>query len=275
MKVDGWMYYNHAAVPTTAPHETPDISPVINGSIWKNKWSGIPLFARWTTEFDCGYETNWWYIIKQGPFEFETLDRAVRKHIRQSLKKVFVKKIRMNEYAEELCVVHNNACKGYSNFAGNLAAVTHFLNQKSSVDCWAAFSVETNIMVGYMTCEQKDEYVATVTAKYDPQYLNLRASDAIHYTILEYYLNNKGVAYICSGSRTINHVTNAQDYKISTFGFRRAYCRVHVVYNPKFKWIITLIYPIRRLLVKLDRIGIIHQANAVLRMEEIVRCSDE
>lgn len=30
-----WKYYNHAAIPTTAPHETPDMAPIVDGSIWK------------------------------------------------------------------------------------------------------------------------------------------------------------------------------------------------------------------------------------------------
>ena len=35
MQINGWYYYNHAAIPTTAPHEIPDISPIADGSIWK------------------------------------------------------------------------------------------------------------------------------------------------------------------------------------------------------------------------------------------------
>ena len=36
MQIDGWKYYNHAAIPTTAPHEIPDISPITDASIWKS-----------------------------------------------------------------------------------------------------------------------------------------------------------------------------------------------------------------------------------------------
>lgn len=35
MQTDGWKYYNHAAIPTTAPHEEPNIIPIKDGSIWK------------------------------------------------------------------------------------------------------------------------------------------------------------------------------------------------------------------------------------------------
>lgn len=214
------------------------------------------------------------YIVKDAPFDMELLDSKTRKHIRQSLKKVYVKQIQMTDYAEELCVVHNNACRGYSNFTGTLLKASNFAKQNASVECWAAFSTETNVLVGYLTCELGNGYVETITAKYDPQYLNLRASDAIHYTILEYYLNQKGYAYVCSGSRTINHTTNAQEYKIATFGFRKAYCKLHIEYRPKIRWIVKCLFPFRNLLKKCDGIGAVHKVSSILKMEEISRQSD-
>ena len=35
MNIDGWKYYNHAAIPTVAPHEPVNIQPVKNGTIWR------------------------------------------------------------------------------------------------------------------------------------------------------------------------------------------------------------------------------------------------
>ena len=35
MQVEGWKYYNHAMIPTTAPHEMPDTSLIESGAIWK------------------------------------------------------------------------------------------------------------------------------------------------------------------------------------------------------------------------------------------------
>ena len=90
--------------------------------------------------------------------------------------------------------------------------------------------------------------------------------------ILRYFdsfLKNGG--YICDGARSINHETAFQEYLEKYFGFRKAYCKLHIAYNPKLKWVIRLLYPIRKLLMKFDEIGKAHQLNAVLRMEEIVR----
>ena len=35
MQIDGWKYYNRAAVPKTSPHEIPDMRPVESGDVWK------------------------------------------------------------------------------------------------------------------------------------------------------------------------------------------------------------------------------------------------
>ena len=50
MSIPGWKYYNNAAIPTTAPHEEANVTPVEDGSIWNIKGA---LLARWTTDWDC------------------------------------------------------------------------------------------------------------------------------------------------------------------------------------------------------------------------------
>ena len=100
MKINGWRYYNHAAIPTTLPHETPDISPIEDGGIWK--LDGSPLLARWTTDFDCGYETNWWYIIKDTPFDISALKAKRRYEINKGVKNFEAIVIDPTNYGEEL-----------------------------------------------------------------------------------------------------------------------------------------------------------------------------
>ena len=77
--------------------------------------------------------------------------------------------------------------------------------------------------------------------------------------------------YICDGARSINHETAFQDYLEKYFGFRKAYCKLNVTYSPKFKCIVNLLYPFRKLLAKADGIGAVHSLNSILRMEEICR----
>lgn len=77
--------------------------------------------------------------------------------------------------------------------------------------------------------------------------------------------------YICDGSRSINHETHFQDYLEKYFGFRKAYCHLHVKYNPKIKWLIKFLFPIRKALLAFDGIGFVHSINSVMKMEEICR----
>lgn len=77
--------------------------------------------------------------------------------------------------------------------------------------------------------------------------------------------------YINDGARSISHETNFQDYLEKYFGFRKAFCKLHIVYNPRIKWAVKALFPIRKILHKFDEIGFIHQINSVLFMEELVR----
>lgn len=264
----GWQYYNHAAIPTCAPHEEPDLEPIKNGTVWHID-GGTPLFATWTTNFDCGYETEWWYIVKEAPFNENDLDPKVRKHIRQSFKKLTVELINPCEYADELCAVHNKTVASYNMFKGGIYTPDMFKSNDDKIDFWVAFSIDTHQIVGYMRCRKRDGYVETLTAKYDPEQLNMRASDAIHYTVLNYYLNKLNYSYVSSGSRNINHKTNAQDYKIKTFGFKKAYCKLNIAYNPKFKICFSILWIFKDLVKHLDHISIVHKINSALLLKKI------
>lgn len=44
---------------------------------------GIPLFARWTSDWPCGKETQWWYCLKDTPFDIEKIKSNYRYKIRK------------------------------------------------------------------------------------------------------------------------------------------------------------------------------------------------
>ena len=269
MAIQGWKYYNHAAIPVTAPHEEPDLSPLKDKSIWS--MPGKPLLARWTTDFDCGYETSWWYLIRTAPYNPEDVSAKERKSIRQALKKSYVRRISIAEHLDELYACYLSAFEQYEN-ADNKKTRDRFINATSPcVECWAGYDAETDKLIGYMTVAVYDVYAEIQTAKFDPAYFKSQASDSLYDTILSHYLGERGKQYVCSGSRNINHKTGTQEYKIRRFGYRKAYCHLHVQYNPKVKLIVQVLYPFRKLLRKLDKISIVHQINAVLFMEELAR----
>ena len=79
------------------------MTPITDGTIWKiGGGGGTPLLARWTTEFDCGYETNWWYCIKDTPFDIGSLPSKKRYEINKGKKNFEVRLIAPTEYKDEL-----------------------------------------------------------------------------------------------------------------------------------------------------------------------------
>ena len=150
-----------------------------------------------------------------------------------------------------------------------ISSVQHW----DSFVCIGAFDRESGMLCGYsLLSEENETYVDFKVMRTNPECEKNGINAALVEGVLRYFnefLTQGG--YICDGARSINHETAFQDYLEKYFGFRKAYCKLHITYNPKLKWLIHLMYPIRRLLMKMDGIGVLHSINAVFRMEEICR----
>lgn len=275
MSVNDWKLYNHAAIPSTPPNEEVNMLPINSGSIWK-MGGGTPLLARWTTEFDCGHETAWWYVIKDKPFDVMSLKAKRRYEINKGIKNFDVKVIDPARYEEELYSIQVAAYSAYPKKYRPKVDKNSFIASLANWDKYVVFGAfyrETNEMVGYAYFEQiSSNYIDLKVLKTNPAYEKYSINAALVERIISYlssFLENGGI--ICDGARSINHETKFQDYLEKYFGFRKAYCKLHIAYNTKIKWLITLIYPFRSVLLKFDEVGIIHQVNSILKMEEFVR----
>lgn len=242
--------------------------------------TGSPLFARWTTDYDCGYETNWWYVVKDAPFDIAELKAKRRYEINKGIKNFRVETIDPTEYKEELYSVQVDAFSAYPEKYRPKVDKTEFfrsIEQWGDYSIFGCFSNETEELTGYaLLAKESDSYIDFKVMKTKPMYEKYAVNAALVEGVLRHYgdfLRNGG--YICDGSRSINHETAFQDYLEKYFLFRKAYCRLHIVYNPKVKWLIKILYPMRKIFSKLDNIGVIHQVNSVLQMEEICRIEVE
>ena len=276
MQIKGWRYYNHAAVPSTEPHVIPDTQPIEDGSIWK--MDGSPLLARWTTDFDCGYETNWWYVIKDNAFDISLLKAKRRYEINKGNKNFLVKEITPHEWAEE---IYNVAVAAYKTYPKSYRPNVDHERFVASVSEWSfykvygAFSLLDESLCGY-ACLTKPcktgSYINFTVMKAIPELEKLGLNAAIVYKILtdhNDFLNAGG--YINDGARSIYHETAFQDYLEKYFGFRKAYCRLNILYKRNIKFIINILYPFRRVLRCLKGIAVVGKVEAMLRMEEINR----
>lgn len=266
-----WKYYNHAAVPTTAPHESVGLTALEDGSIWKMK--GKPLLASWTSDFDCGYETNWWYVIKDTPFDISTLKAKRRYEINKGKKNFTVKEIDPREYVDDLYLITVNA---YSQWPEKYRPHVNETDFKRAVSGWSAyvviggFDVKNEQLCGYAILHEKGDYAEFSSLRVNPDAEKKAINAAIVSGILEKYSDRLDAGfYINDGSRAIRHETAFQDYLEKYFGFRKAYCRLNIKYHFQLGFAVRFIYPFRNRINKDSSIGSL--ISGVLQMEEIHR----
>ena len=253
-----WEYYNHALVPTLPPHIDPDISWMKDSDRWKEYAGGkMPLFARWVSDFDCSEETEWWCIIKDTPFDIMSLKSNRRSLITRGLKRVDVKVIIPADYAEQMSNILVKEWKYYDdsyeegNDRQKLTDDFKKLTMKNlgNAEYLGAFLKDTDTMIGYAIYNLFDDWIEYSVVKTDPEYLNTQVNAALAYFGVERYMR-PGIRYIHGGWRTMIHESNYQEYLMKNFGFRKAYCKLHIQYRPLMQIAVNVLYPLRGIIKK-------------------------
>ena len=275
MVESGWRYYNHALIPTCAPHELPDVSVLDNQEIWN---IGKPLLARWTTDFDSGKSGEWWYCICDCPFQIQSLKSKRRNVVNNAIKNCSVSICNPIEFEEELLEVFNTVQLTYPSVSRHLSDKDHFhqylmnIVSDSETKFFLCFLKQPYVVAGYAIVKDFGSYCEYQVQKVNPGFEKYQVNAALAYAILEHYCDRfRDGFYICDGARNISHATNFQSYLEKYFGFRKAYCTLHIRYRSGVKPMISLLFPFRRILRKLDGIKAIHLVNGVLLMEECRR----
>ena len=233
------------------------------------------LMVRNTYDFDCEEETEFWYVVKDAPFVFEDLSAKQKRFVRKALERCEVRQMDPKIVLDDAWMVYEAAFENYKN-ADNKKNEKEFKNEMTNASgcLWAAFCKKTGTMVGWMLTSAYSDFAEIKMAKYHPSYSYVRPSTVLHNQVLYCYLNTLNLRYLSSGTRNLNHKTNVQEYKISKWHFRKAYCRLKVYYSPKIGGIVQMIYPFRRLLRCFDSVTFFHRVNGLLKMEEIARTFD-
>lgn len=186
-----------------------------------------------------------------------------------------MRRIRPVDYLQQLYDVQVAAFSAYpEKYRPSVDREVFFREAENwSYECFAAFSKEDGVLRGYSLVKQVDNrYAMFSVQKTTPAYEKFGLNAALVYKILlEYkdFLDNGG--YICDGERSVNHETAFQEYLEKYFGFRKAYCRLHMKYRPLISVIVKMLLPFRKMLLTFDEIQIVHNINSVLRLEMIYR----
>ena len=277
MGLDGWRYYNHAAIPTCAPHDVPNLEPIRTGEIWK--MAGSPLLARWTSDWDCGQETSWWYLIKDESFDIAALKAKRRYEISKGKKNFEVRRIDPSFFFEQMFSVTERAFSAWPEKYRPHVDETSFgelVAAWSGLDVFGAFNRSTGLLSGYAQLRDRGDYVEFSILRTDPAEERNAINAALVSGILEYYKDRfDGQFYICDGEKSVRHETAFQDYLEKYFAFRKAYCRLNVQYRSWVSPIVKVLFPFRGLFKGKTNTG--SQVSGVLKMEEISRsfCSSQ
>lgn len=271
--MDSWRYYNHSAIPNTAPHIIPNLEVIKSGKIWDIP--GFPLLARWTTDFDTNRETQWWYVIKDTPFDINALKAKRRYEINKGLGNFDVKRIVPMEHIES---IYNVTVQAYSAWPKKYRPTVNHDSFVTNIETWqdlvvyGAFSKIDGTLSGYAYLKVQGQCLDFSVLRTVPSCERLGVNAAIVATILnneKSFLENGN--YICDGARSMRHETAFQDYLEKYFGFRKAYCTLNIKYRRGFGVIVKILYPFRKILKKLTSIGLVSSIVAILSMEEIIR----
>ena len=268
MTVSGWRYYNHAAIPACAPHETPDLSPLSDGSIWKIG-EGTVFFARWTSGWDLDHETGWWYVIKDTPFDLAEPKSSHRAKIKKGIKNFDVRIIEPGDYLSDLYRATVKAYSGWPKKYRPSETEEQFvrnMEEAENIKVFGAFSREDGVLYGYAVVEEYESYAAGSVLRTDPDEERLGINAAVMYAILEYYNDRLHDGYyFCDGERSIRHETRFQEYLEKYFDFRKAYCTLNLRYRPGTGFLVKALYPFRKLIKGKTALG--SRIAGVLRME--------
>jgi hypothetical protein len=267
-----WVLYNGALVPDVPPHIGVELSREEANYLLKRSKA---YFLRWPSNFDCGFETEWWYLIRDKYIDLDEFDSERRRQIKNSIKRCIVKKVDAEYMANSGYEVYISAFASYDTFqkpAGRKEFYESMMSRKGNpiFDFWAAFDKTDNNIIAYFMNRLTSDCCVYSTTKFKPEFLKLYVSHALLYEMTNYYLNELGLKYVCDGARSISHKTNVQDFLIDKLHFRKAFCKLNVVYNPIVKIIVQIFYPFRNVISRINT-NIAKKITVLLLQEKIRR----
>lgn len=263
-----WKRYHGTIVSTKPPHIEPSQEDLDRA----RKMRGY-RFISYVTDYDCEEELPWWYIVKDSPIILEEIPSNRRYKIKKGLRYVTVRKINCRDYGEELYSCYQKAQERYKAHTGHISKERFLENLRNDKnEYYGAFFLETNQLVAYIKNIVYEDCVSLSVIKYDPDYLKYQVSAALTYCVVSDYINERHFQYVMDGHRAIRHKTNVQEYLEYYFGFRKAYCRLNLIYSPSMKVAVNSLYPFRKILDKIAGNGVfLNNIASVLKMEEIRR----
>ncbi|MDD3396047.1 MAG: hypothetical protein PHQ45_02335 [Acidaminococcaceae bacterium] len=266
-----WSIYNHCLLCTLPPHNCPP--PMDKITPWYLLKNNL-LLARWIDCWDSTKETEWWHCIKDDAYEIDSLKAKRRYEIKRGSKNFNVRIINPEKYTKEIYEVFCQAYTDYPILYRPTITIEQIVN--------ACISWKKNIFIGgfnhnnelcgcAVLIDDKD-YVDFSMLRIKPEFQHDGINFAIVNFICDWMMQHKRYIYITDGERNIRHITAFQDFLIKYFGFRKAYCRLNIMYNPLVKILILGMFPFKALFARIgNQNTLVYNFYCLLKQEEIRR----
>lgn len=278
IKVEGidWYDYSGFMMPAYLPHCCPTVTQEVALKVLRE--SGRP-FVRWDTQFRKVENSEWWYVLKRGPWAVEDIkDKKKRWMIRQGKERFSVRPLTFDEVLSKCPKVAQLATARYKGetevetheiLEGRVGAASKIAGVLEYIGCF-----HEDALVSFSENYVQDNAVWLANMRHDPAFLNKYSSYGFLNGILDYYLNEKKMDYVLDGCRSIHHRTHFQDHLIRVFGFTKEYAILNIKYSKKFGTAIRLAYPFKSIVRALSSKwtnNTLDKVDAVLRQEYIRR----
>jgi len=228
------------------------------------------VLVRYTDGFRAGLTSGSWYAVVCRKFiELGEYKSRLRNQVRRGLNNCVAKRIDAEHVATHGYDVFMASFDRYKNGRAPDISRDEF-RQRVSVagdfpdlrEYWGVF-VEGEL-AGYSSNSIFDTTEASYTQiKLHPKFLNAYPSYALLFRMNEYYLREKGFAYVNDGFRSLLHESRMQDFLQHKFGFERAYTNLYLRYRPQLALALSMPTPVKalvgrfvpdfRALIELDR----------------------
>jgi hypothetical protein len=264
-----WKYYHGALLPQSAPHIKIELKKEEEQKLLKLSKA---YFLRYVSNWDKEEESQFWYVIKDNFGGLEELSANSRSKVRRGLNHCIVKKVTQEVIANEGYKVYKHALKNYNTYIEPADKKTFIKTILASRMCdfWAVYKKDEDRMIAYSQNAIEENSVNYSTIKFHPEYLKLYPSYALFFTMNQYYLEEKNFLYVNDGAKSISHNTNIQTFLIDKFKFRKAYCKLHIVYRWDIGLAVKVLYLFKSFMPQINS-KIFNKVSVLLKQEEIRR----
>lgn len=219
-------------------------------------------------DWDCGEETNFWFIIKENYSEAD-YPKKTRKYIEKANVRFEFRIIDFDTYRKYAFDVYEAAFNHYKVNDGSRQSQDQFEKGAEKfgrdIDIWGAIDRETGKLEAYSICRRKGDTVDYQTSKANPEFLpKYYIMYGLYDARNKYYFLEEKCKLAITSARSITEHSNIQNFMIEKFGFRRAYCHLAIHYKAWLRTLIYIAYPFRKFIP-------VKQIQNILRFEAINR----